>query len=321
MVNRGIREALEKNLTARGSLSKFSKTLAREYRINGSHARRAMDLALALDKGHRRRLRKGVTGRVPYCLRPFLHTDDATFHLDPSTGHLRLSLRNGEWVGFDLRVSDHHRGTLQRGKLKQLRLTPGRAIPIIERTVPEPYLPRTVLALDTNDRWTGWRYPPDRWLRSRFPTQKSPASNTDTLSVVGSWQGRRPTTEGSAGDGGGREGRREHARVSQILHLLSKGLVETARRRRAVMVLEDLHLPRGGGRNRRLRRRLSSWPQRELHRQIEYKAEERGVPIIHVNPQYTSKTCPRCGEVKERRSRVGRVFMCERCGVGGAIVS
>jgi predicted RNA-binding Zn-ribbon protein involved in translation (DUF1610 family) len=68
------------------------------------------------------------------------------------------------------------------------------------------------------------------------------------------------------------------------------------------------------GRGRRMRRRLSSWPQRELHRQIEYEAEERGVPTIQVDPRYTSKTCPRCGEVKERRSRVGRAFDCDECG-------
>ncbi len=63
-----------------------------------------------------------------------------------------------------------------------------------------------------------------------------------------------------------------------------------------------------------MRRRLSSWPHRELHRQIEYKAEERGVPVIKVDPRYTSKTCPRCGEIKQRRSRVGRVSVCDKCG-------
>jgi transposase len=63
-----------------------------------------------------------------------------------------------------------------------------------------------------------------------------------------------------------------------------------------------------------MRRRLSSWPQHEIHRQIEYKAEERGVPIIKVDPRYTSKTCPRCGEIKERRSRVGQMFECDKCG-------
>ncbi len=315
MVNRGIREALEKNLTARGSLSTFSETLAREYRVHGSHARRAMDLALTLDKGHRRRLRKGTTGRVPYCLRSFVHADDATFHLNATTGHVRLSLRNGEWAGFDIRLSGHHRAALALGTIKQLRLTPNRAVLIVERAVPEPYVPRTVLALDTNERS----------LDGMALSARRVAPVTVPYPEVSLIQhrhfirprklGRKKAHDRRVGRRlGGREGRREHARVSQLLHLVSKGLVEAARRRRAAIVLEDLHLPKGGGRGRRMRRRLSSWPQRELHRQLEYKAEERGVPVLKVNPRYTSKTCPRCGEVKERRNRVGRVFECGRCG-------
>ncbi|MCI4334797.1 MAG: transposase, partial [Thermoplasmata archaeon] len=109
----------------------------------------------------------------------------------------------------------------------------------------------------------------------------------------------------------GREGRRERARVSSHLHRLSQGLVGTAKTQGAAIVLEDLHLPRVRPGSRRMRRRLSPWPQRELHRQLQYKAEERGIPVLTVNPAYTSKTCPRCGVRKDRRSRVGRVFVCD----------
>ncbi|HUZ79216.1 MAG TPA: RNA-guided endonuclease TnpB family protein [Thermoplasmata archaeon] len=314
MVNRGIREALEKDLTAKGSLSKFSEGVAREYRIHGAHARTAMDLALSLNKGHRRRLRKGVTGKVPYCLRSFLHADGATFHLNATTGHVRLSLRNGEWAGFDARMSDYHRRILASGKVKQLRLTPNRAILILEPSVPEAYAPKTVLALDTNERsLDGVALSRDKATPVTVPYPE--VSLVQHRHFVRRRRlGRKKAHDRRVGRRlGGREGRREHARVSQRIHLISKGLVGEARKRRAAIVLEDLHLPRGGGRGRRMRRRLSSWPQRELHRQIEYKAEEHGVPIIKVNPRYTSKTCPRCGEVKERRSRVGRVFVCGRC--------
>ena len=95
--------------------------------------------------------------------------------------------------------------------------------------------------------------------------------------------------------------------------MVSKGLVEAARAWRAAIVLEDLTLHGAGGRSRRTNRRLSSWPRSELHRQLEYKALAEGVPIIKVNPRYTSKTCPACGETKGRRERVGKVFECQ-CG-------
>jgi len=48
-----------------------------------------------------------------------------------------------------------------------------------------------------------------------------------------------------------------------------------------------------------------------IHRQIEYKAALEGVPVLKIDPKYTSKTCPVCGA--RRRDRVGKVFECP-CG-------
>src|SRR5437879_8318959 len=79
----------------------------------------------------------------------------------------------------------------------------------------------------------------------------------------------------------------------------------------SAIVLESLTLPATRGRSRRMNRRLSSWPRGEIHRQIEYKAALAGVPIIKVNPQWTSKTCPVCGA--RRRDRVGKGFVCLVC--------
>ncbi|MEK6912139.1 MAG: IS200/IS605 family accessory protein TnpB-related protein [Candidatus Thermoplasmatota archaeon] len=63
-----------------------------------------------------------------------------------------------------------------------------------------------------------------------------------------------------------REGRRERNRVRQRLRRVSKVLVRAAKDRRAAIVLEDLKLHGAGGRSRRMNRRLSSWPRREIHR-------------------------------------------------------
>jgi putative transposase len=122
-----------------------------------------------------------------------------------------------------------------------------------------------------------------------------------------------------------REGVRERNRIRSRLHNLTRSLVNQLAERHSVLVLEDLRaLPaprrrvprgtRGTFRPRKLRRRLSSWPRAELHRQLAYKAEDRGVPILWVDPYRTSRTCPRCGEVSEHRSRVGTRFDCARCG-------
>jgi putative transposase len=48
-----------------------------------------------------------------------------------------------------------------------------------------------------------------------------------------------------------------------------------------------------------------------LQRQVEKRAMERGIPVIYVNPAYTSKRCSRCGQFG-RRTR--KHFECPHCG-------
>ena len=100
--------------------------------------------------------------------------------------------------------------------------------------------------------------------------------------------------------------------MKQRLHSTSKNIVKVAKAAKAVIVLENLTIQGAGSQSRRLNRRLSSWPRREIHRQIEYKAALEGVPVIKINPQYTSRTCPACGA--RRRERAGKVFACAKCG-------
>jgi putative transposase len=315
MVNRSIRFALENDLTARGSLVKFAQTLTKECHVNFQHARTATEVSLSLVKGHRRRLRKGRECKVPYVYRPFLRADDSTFHVSMENFHVRLSIRAGEWSGFDMKLSLYHLNVLASGKVKQLVLNEKRAVLVIEKQAPEPYVPASIIALDTNERsLDGVSLSASEGTPISIPFPE--VSTVQHRHFVR----RRKMARKKRRDRRimrkllSKEGNKEHDRVSQRLHLVSKGLVEAAEEAQAAIVLEDLRLPKGGGRGPRMRRRLSSWPQRELHHQIEYKAEERGVPMIKVDPRNTSKTCPRCGEIKERRSRVGRVFVCDKCG-------
>ena len=48
-----------------------------------------------------------------------------------------------------------------------------------------------------------------------------------------------------------------------------------------------------------------------LQKMVERRAHKRGIPVIYVNPAYTSKRCCRCGEFG-RRSR--KRFECPHCG-------
>jgi IS605 OrfB family transposase len=63
------------------------------------------------------------------------------------------------------------------------------------------------------------------------------------------------------------------------------------------------------------RTRLATWSFFQLQRFIEYKALERGIPVVYVDPQHTSQRCPRCGHVaRANRHKRLHVFQCQSCG-------
>lgn len=65
--------------------------------------------------------------------------------------------------------------------------------------------------------------------------------------------------------------------------------------------------------NKATRKLLSKWNLGLWHRAIEQKCEANCVCLHQVEPNYTSQTCPRCGNV-DKRNRNGVFFRCTSCG-------
>lgn len=331
LVNHCVREALAKNLTARGSLSRFARDRAREAQVTGAIGLAAAEIALGLVAGHRRRLRQGRASRVPYVRTPFVRLPKSCFHLDPATGKLRLSLRRGEWSSVTLRTSRYHQSVLSdpAHRLTQLHLGQRHAVAIYATTPAPEFTPTSLVALDTNERsLDGVRVTPQgaSFVRVAFPELR-------TIQRV-HLERRRSLGRKKATDRRlqrrllGREGRRERHRVQSRLHEITRAVVDRLAADRSALALEDLTgLPRPRrrrvgsspsrpvpARSRAFRGRLSRWPQGELHRQLAYKARDRGVPVLWLSPYRSSVTCPRCGAISEHRSRVGTRFACGSCG-------
>ena len=118
-------------------------------------------------------------------------------------------------------------------------------------------------------------------------------------------------------------GKRRSERVKQILHHVSKTIVEDAKTVQAAIVFEDIRglrnlYRKGNFQGREFRGRMNSVPWYEIKRQIEYKAAWECVPIIQLTKgetRGTSKKCPVCGERLQediRRERK-RQLWCSEC--------
>ncbi|MFD7185133.1 RNA-guided endonuclease InsQ/TnpB family protein [Streptomyces sp. NPDC059904] len=110
--------------------------------------------------------------------------------------------------------------------------------------------------------------------------------------------------------------RREQRHVKNINHIIAKTIVTEAERTSAGISLEELRGIRQRVRLRKPQRvQLHSWAFAQLGDFIVYKARRAGVPLVFVDPAYTSQTCAECGHV-DKRNRVDQgLFICRGCGV------
>lgn len=100
--------------------------------------------------------------------------------------------------------------------------------------------------------------------------------------------------------------------VRDLNHKISKKIVVEAKQHQVGIVLENLKGIRNTKRQARsFRHALNSWSFAQLGLFIEYKAKMHGVPVVRIDPQYTSQQCSRCGLLGKRN---GKVFKCPACG-------
>ena len=105
-----------------------------------------------------------------------------------------------------------------------------------------------------------------------------------------------------------------HLRVANIrrdaIHKLTSSIAKSA----SVVVVEDLNVS-GMLKNHCLARALSDVSLSEIHRQLAYKAEWNGIELIKADRFFpSSKTCSKCGNIKEDLSLADRTYDCGACG-------
>ena len=112
-----------------------------------------------------------------------------------------------------------------------------------------------------------------------------------------------------------RLGRKEARFRADINHCISKKLVKKAKDTVRGIAVEDLtHIRKQTTVRKSVRAKHTSWSFFQLRSFIEYKGLRDGIPVIAVNPRYTSQQCSQCGCTSKANRRSQSEFLCIQCG-------
>ncbi|MCS7193425.1 MAG: transposase [Meiothermus sp.] len=110
---------------------------------------------------------------------------------------------------------------------------------------------------------------------------------------------------------------KERGFANGVNHVVSRRIVEKAKRTNRAIALENL----GGIRRVRVRRpqrsTLHTWAFRDLTQKLVYKARRAGVRVVFVDPRGSSRECPRCGHTEKANRPDQSTFQCRVCGFAG----
>lgn len=101
---------------------------------------------------------------------------------------------------------------------------------------------------------------------------------------------------------------------SQIVnHTIAKSIILSAKESGKGVAIEDLTNIRftSKRRSKKFRTKLGKWSFGQLRSFLEYKGLLYGVPVVAVNPRYTSQTCNVCKHIGKRTNKH---FKCNNCG-------
>lgn len=108
---------------------------------------------------------------------------------------------------------------------------------------------------------------------------------------------------------------RESRFAKDVNHCLSKKIVQKAKDTNRAIALEDLAGIRDRARLRKPQRtELNSWAFSQLGEFILYKAKREGVPVVFIDPKYTSQACSQCGCIDKSNRKNQSTFLCVSCG-------
>ena len=109
--------------------------------------------------------------------------------------------------------------------------------------------------------------------------------------------------------------RKESRFAADTNHTISRRIVSLAKRTNRMVAVEELTGIRSRVRARkREMTKLHSWAFAQLGSFLEYKCARAGIPLLRIDPRFTSQACSQCGHTEKANRKSRDNFVCKSCG-------
>ena len=311
IVNDCIRIGLEHDVSTMKKLCSLAYNKLSRHDVISYYKLCAISHAAGILANRKKSLKRGLRPRQPFATKYMLKS---CYGFKISDGVLKIPLGCRQY--YDVRLDSYVQSVLSDDSIRiqsftltenSLSICYSREIPGIES--------KDVAGLDRNLRNITVS---NKHYATQYDVSQAVEINENTRSIIRSFKRsdvrvRRKLYR--------KYGKRRKNRVNQILHRLTRTIVQNAKENQYAIAFEDItHIRRlyrkGNGQGRNSRSRLNGWSFGEVKRQIEYKAKWEGVPTIQLSKSETrgtSQLCPQCGKKITQVDRLTRQLYCAEC--------
>jgi putative transposase len=310
MLNDCVQIGVAENMTSLKSLSTKAYGQLAAYDVMSYYKACAISKAAGILRNYRKTRRKNPETREPYARRPQLTTCYG-FKVRPKERTLLLPFKLNQPLPIPLNTHTLRVLAEPNIQIRSVTLTEEHLSISYTKNV-KPIRPHGLIAIDRNlDNLTAIDSDGNSTKQNLAKATEVKALYREIRSHLqrNDMRIRRTVTR--------KYGLKQREKVTQILHQASKQIILDAKRKQFGIVMEKLtgirKLYRKGNRQGKgYRGMMNSWSYYELQRQIEYKAQWEGIPVIYVNPYGTSVKCSTCGS--RMKPEENRQLKCQSCG-------
>ncbi len=292
MVNDCIRIGLASNISTLKRLSNLSYKELLQYDVPSYYKLCAISKAAGILANRKKSIKRGIRTRTPYMQKGCLVS---CYGFKIADGLLKIPLGDREYFNIQLNAYTQKVLSVPALRVRSFTLTANTMSICYSKQVAEIECTKTA-GIDRNLRNVTYGNC-NRVIDYSISRAVEIAENTKQ--IVASFKRNDVRIRKQLSN---KYGNRRKNRVQQILHKVSKHIVQEAATNKEAIVFEKLTglrklYRRGNGQGRKYRHTMNnSFPFYELERDTIYKAQWKGVPVIHVCPYGSSLRCPRCGK-------------------------